>query len=70
VIVNRRRAAGPHAEINEDCAVNILDMLEVRNRLQENPASDENWKADLNGDGAINILDLLFVRNDLGTTCE
>ena len=45
-------------------------MLEVRNRLQENPASDENWKADLNGDGAINILDLLFVRNDLGTTCE
>ena len=64
------RDRGPHADINEDCAVNILDMLEVRNRLQGDPASDENWKADLNGDGAINILDLLFVRNDLGATCE
>ncbi|NQT21568.1 MAG: hypothetical protein HQ592_17825, partial [Planctomycetes bacterium] len=54
---------------NADCIVNILDLLFVRNRLQGDPTSGDNWRADLNGDGIINILDLLGVRNELQTGC-
>ena len=57
-------------DVNDDCVVNILDMILVRNKLNEDPATDDNWKADINGDGAINILDLLGVRNELGARCE
>ena len=58
------------ADVNGDCIVNILDLLNVRNRSGAEPASGDNWKADLNSDGVINVLDLITVRNELGATCQ
>ncbi|NQT20835.1 MAG: hypothetical protein HQ592_14100, partial [Planctomycetes bacterium] len=58
------------ADTNMDCVVNVLDLLEVRNRLQKDPEVDDNWQADVNEDGVINILDLITVRNELGAHCE
>ena len=54
-------------DINGDGIVNILDMIAVRNRLNQDADSGDNWQADLTGDGKINILDLIFVRNHLYT---
>ncbi|HUS59215.1 MAG TPA: DUF1565 domain-containing protein, partial [Planctomycetota bacterium] len=56
-------------DANGDCRVNILDLIFIRNRLNQDVATGENWKADVNGDGRINILDLIFVRNRLNTAC-
>jgi|GEM_PF-6967113 len=49
-----------------DDAVNILDMLMVRNKLGMSPESDQNFLTDVTDDGTINILDMLHVRNHLG----
>jgi len=58
------------ADANGDCAVNVLDLIFVRNRLGLNPNTGDNWRADVvTGDGAINVLDLIAVRNYLGTKC-
>lgn len=56
-------------DANLDCLVNILDLIFVRNRLNSDPASGDNWQADVNDDGSINILDMIFVRNALNTRC-
>ena len=48
-----------------DCRVNILDFIFIRNKLNQNVAEGDNWKADLNEDTRINILDLIYVRNEL-----
>ena len=52
-----------------DCVVNILDLIFVRNRLNQDIETGDNWKANVNDDDKINILDLLFVRNHLNTRC-
>jgi len=52
-----------------DCRVNILDLLFIRNKLNQDVGTGDNWKADANEDGRINILDLIFVRNKLNTNC-
>ena len=57
-------------DVNLDCGVNILDLIAVRNLLNHDPASGDNWRADVNEDGKINILDMIFVRNHLNTFCE
>ena len=54
---------------NMDCRVNILDLIFIRNKLNLDVASGDNWKADVNKDTRINILDLIFVRNKLNTQC-
>lgn len=56
-------------DVNGDCTVNILDLLFVRNRLQQNPDTGDNWRADANQDGDVNIIDLLWVRNNLRAEC-
>ena len=56
-------------DANHDCRVDILDLLFVRNRLNKDSSTGDNWLADANGDGKINILDMLYVRNRMGTTC-
>jgi len=57
-------------DANMDCKVNILDLIFVRNRLNQDIGTGDNWQADVNIDGKINILDLIFVRNRLNTKCE
>jgi len=56
-------------DANLDCKVNILDLIFVRNRLNQDVATGDNWQADVNVDGKINILDLIYVRNRLNTKC-
>ena len=56
-------------DYNDDCIVNILDLLFVRNHLEQDPTTDDNWRADINQDGDINVLDLINVRNEHGTRC-
>ena len=48
-----------------DCngVVNILDLILIRNRLNADAYSLDNWKADTNYDYKINILDMIFTRN-------
>jgi len=57
-------------DITGDCAVNILDMAFVRNRLYRNAYSGDNWMADVTGDGLINVLDIMFVRNKFYERCK
>ena len=57
-------------DVNGDCTVNILDMIFIRNKLNEDTSTGDNWKADVTRDGAINILDLILVRNNLDARCE
>ena len=56
-------------DVNGDCKVNVLDLIFIRNRLNADVNTGDNWKADVNGDGKINVLDLIFVRNRLNTAC-
>ena len=57
-------------DATDDCKVNILDLIYVRNRLNQSVETGDNWKADVNGDDSINILDLIYVRNRLNTSCD
>jgi len=45
--------------------VNILDFILIRNRLNADANSLDNWKADTNYDYKINILDMIYTRNCL-----
>ena len=56
-------------DANQDCRVNILDLIFIRNKLNLDPGAGDNWKADVNEDDRINILDLIYVRNKLNTQC-
>jgi len=56
-------------DANGDCRVNILDLIFIRNKLNQDVNTGDNWKADVNEDTRINILDLIFVRNKLNTSC-
>jgi len=57
-------------DANGDCWNNILDLLFIRDRLNADVSTGENWKADVNSDGGINLLDLLFVRDRLNSRCQ
>ena len=57
------------ADANYDCIVNVLDLIFIRNRLNQSISSGDNWQADVNDDGRINVLDLIFARNRLSTRC-
>ncbi|HUW32579.1 MAG TPA: dockerin type I repeat-containing protein, partial [Planctomycetota bacterium] len=78
VIVNTEAASAPFywpkpwpidGDANMDCRVNILDLIFIRNKLNQDVATGNNWQADVNEDARINILDLIFVRNKLNTQC-
>lgn len=53
------------ADCNADGAVNLLDLIFIRNRLGQDMTSDDVWRADVNGDGRVDLLDLIAVRNQL-----
>jgi len=65
-IASRWTVAG---DANGDCEVNVLDLIAIRNKLGQDPATADNWKADVNGDGKIDVLDLVFTRNRMGRKC-
>ena len=73
LVMNAARAAEMKAtvygDVNDDCQVNILDLILVRNLLGQPTETGDNWRADLNSDGRINILDMILVRNRLGVHC-
>jgi len=78
ILVNNEVAADPfywplkwpiEGDANQDCRVNILDLIFIRNKLNQDVGTGDNWKADVNGDTRINILDLIYVRNKLNTQC-
>ncbi|HUU70960.1 MAG TPA: dockerin type I repeat-containing protein, partial [Planctomycetota bacterium] len=78
VLVNNEKVEPPiywpkpwpiEGDANGDCRVNILDLIFIRNKLNQAVTTGDNWKADVNGDTRINILDLIFVRNKLNTQC-
>ena len=54
-------------DVNLDRVVNMLDLIFIRSRLAQDPATGDNWQADVNGDGRINVLDLIVVRNHLSS---
>jgi len=56
-------------DVNDDCTVNILDLIVVRNNLGASTSTGNNWRSDVNNDGKINILDLIAIRNRLGAHC-
>ena len=61
---------GLEGDVNDDCVVNILDLIAIRNHLNEDPSTPPgNAAYDVNEDGSINILDMIFVRNRLNTSC-
>ena len=57
-------------DANDDCRVNLLDLLFVRDRIGRDTATGDNWKADVTNDGKVNLLDLLAVRDRLLTGCK
>jgi len=56
-------------DVNDDCKINILDLIFIRNHLNGNVLTGDNRRCDINGDGKINVLDLILVRNQLNQRC-
>jgi len=56
-------------DVNFDCIVNVLDMINVRNHLYDDVGSGDNWRYDLTGDGMISVLDMIVVRNNVRNRC-
>ena len=52
-------------DVNGDGVVNIVDMIAIRNKLNQSVSSGNNASLDVNFDGRINIIDLIYVRNKL-----
>jgi len=52
-----------------DGAVNIFDLVAVRNALGTSPVTPATCRRDITADNAVNIFDLVAVRNNLGKSC-
>ena len=52
-------------DVNNDGAVNVLDLLKLRKYLVESSTEINEVNADMNSDGKINVLDLLALRKKL-----
>ena len=53
-------------DVNDDCTINILDLLAIRVHLNQDPAIGGAHDADINLDGHVNVLDMLMARNNMG----
>lgn len=58
------------ADVNDDCRVDVCDLVFVLDRLGQDPTTGDNWRADVNQDGRINIADIILVRNNLMRKCQ
>ncbi|NQT21459.1 MAG: hypothetical protein HQ592_17270 [Planctomycetes bacterium] len=57
-------------DVTGDCRVDVLDMIHIRNKLNDDTTSADNWQADVTLDGYINILDMIFVSNRARSQCK
>ncbi len=70
VRIEEIESTGLEGDVNNDCVVNILDLIGIRNHLNQDPTSPpQNQAYNVNGDDAINILDMIYVRNRLNDMC-
>ena len=59
---------GSYIPVGNDCVVNVLDLIRVRNDLGKTGC--DKLSTDVNGDCKVNILDLIAVRNLIGRRCS
>ena len=50
--------------------VNLLDLIVIRNKLNQPIDSGDNWRGDVNLDGSVDLLDLISTRNRMGKRCQ
>jgi hypothetical protein len=57
----------PASDINQDCIVNVLDVILLVNFVLENdtPTADEIDAADINQDGVLNVIDVVLLVNEI-----
>ena len=57
----------PSSDINQDCIVNVLDVILLVNFVLENdtPTSSEFAAADINQDGVLNVIDVVLLVNEI-----
>jgi len=57
----------PASDINQDCIVNVLDVILLVNFVLENdtPTSSEFAAADINQDGVLNVIDVVLLVNEI-----
>jgi len=68
LLYNAEVAPALPGDTNGDCVVNILDMIGIRNHLNDWATSWPDF--DVNNDTFINILDMIYVRNRLNDMCQ
>lgn len=59
----------PVGDVNNDCVVDVYDLVIVLDCLSKDVNSNTYWMADVNNDGRIDLLDLIEARNRLGARC-
>ena len=57
----------PSSDINQDCIVNVLDVIFLVNFVLENdtPTDSEFAAADINQDGVLNVIDVVLLVNEI-----
>jgi hypothetical protein len=57
----------PASDINEDCIINVLDVILLVNFVLENdtPTASEFLAADINQDGVLNVIDVVLMVNEI-----
>ena len=57
----------PTSDINQDCIINVLDVILLVNFVLENdtPTADEIDAADINQDGVLNVIDVVLLVNEI-----
>ena len=64
ILLNTTQPVGIPGDVNGDCAVNVLDLIELLLAF-----GSAGGPADLNLDGAVNVLDLIELLLAFGSTC-
>ena len=64
IIITIEDSAFSTWDVNQDGQVNVLDLIQVAQRLGSTVSA--NHRVDVNGDGIINVLDLIAVAQHLG----
>ena len=68
VILQKNSGTGLLEDINGDCVVNVLDLIELLLCFGQPPVG-ACALADINADGAVNVLDLVDLLLAFGAAC-